>query len=163
MFATIRRTRDAQQALTATALRIKALRLREVEPKQVPVQFNAEAFWQQLSADHGHGVMFARLSYKRVDECGLACHWEEGAMMHPHVHPDTDEMIYMIRGALVDLYTGATIRPGEMTSAEDVLNGSAHVQPFVIPAGTAHFLQALEPDTHFVIKFKRNANNDQGQ
>jgi len=159
MFQTITRHRAAHEALRHQSLKIKALRLREVEPREVPIEFRSSGFWDRVSNNLGHGIMFARTSYQTEDEAAISCHWEEGAMMHPHCHPESEEYVYVIRGALKDHVKGAILYPGERVSIEDVLAGTAQAQPYVIPAGQAHFLQALEPDTFFVIKFKRQDGN----
>ena len=160
MFATHTRQQNAFKALDGQVLKIKALKLRDADPQEVPVELTTSGFWEQISEDLGQGIMHARTSYLTDDEAAIACHWEEGAMLHPHRHPEVDEYIYVIRGSLRDLYTNTRLVPGEQISIEDVLNGDVHEQPYHIPAGTAHFLQALEPDTFFVIKFKRNDNHD---
>lgn len=80
--------------------------------------------------------------------------------MHPMYHPDTDKFIYVIHGALKELNTGAILYPGERLSVKNIIDGTTPSQPYVISAGTAHFLQAIEPDTFFIIKFKHNDNPD---
>jgi hypothetical protein len=161
MFQAYTRQKQASKALDVQVLKIKALRLREVEPKEVPLDLETNNFWDRLSSELGHGVMFARTSFQTEDEAAISCHWEEGAMMHPICHPEADKYIYVIRGALRDLISGALLQPGEKISLDDIINGTAHAQPYLIPAGQAHFLQSLEPDTFFVIKFKSHeyANN----
>ena len=164
MFQALTRHRKAHKALDSQVLRIKAVRLSEVEPTEIPISFTVTNNWKRINQELGYGVMFARTSYKRDDEIAISSHWEERAMMHPHVHPDSDEYIYLVRGALRDHSRGITIRPGEQVSEEDVLAGKVSAQPYIIPAGTAHFLQALEPDTFFVTKFKpANVNPDNSQ
>lgn len=164
MFQAVERHRDAQKALTAQTLRIKALRLNDENVPEVPVEFKVRGFWERTSKKLGHGVMFNRTSYQSDNEVAMACQWENGAMLHPHVHPDADEFIYVIRGSLKDIHTGAVLLPGEEVSVEQIMEGNAHSQPYVIPAGQIHFLQALERDTFFVVKLKKaNVNSDNDQ
>jgi quercetin dioxygenase-like cupin family protein len=154
MFQILEQHKKAARRFDASLLRIKAVRMRgEYEPKEIPIDFKVGVDWETISQIHGEGNMRWRQSYKRHDEYAVSCHWDAGSMLYNHKHPRADEYIYVIRGSLRNLNTGEVIEAGEKNSLESVLAGTASAQPYVIPAGTPHFIQALEDDTWFVVKF----------
>lgn len=152
MIEVLSRFKKARKNLTNQINKFEAIQLREDDPIQFPVEFEVGPDWQQVSKRLGTGEMMMRTSYQGQDEIAVSCWWDEGAYLKKMVHPDAETFLYVIKGALRELESGSTIRAGEDLSAQDALDGLG--TPFVIPAGVPQILQAVEPETFFIMKLK---------
>ena len=119
------------------------------EFEHLSVDFNVTDEWTQIVEDLANGVIFIRTHYNTTNVKCVHNKWADQAWLKHHYHELADEYIYVTQGTLlIETFD----RVGNKLTVHK-LNAMDNTQPYFIPRGVPHFIQAIDGEVDFVVKF----------